>query len=98
MSRWMFSRVIIRRNVLCMLFVLAFFSSRRRHTSCALVTGVSDVCSSDLELTIKQWEADLLTLNEVRKLRNLEPITGGDVTKTRWEAATGGQPDRKRVV
>src|SRR3546814_9369249 len=25
-----------------------FFSSRRRHTSCALVTGVSDVCSSDL--------------------------------------------------
>src|SRR3546814_3253137 len=25
-----------------------FFSSRRQHTSCALVTGVSDVCSSDL--------------------------------------------------
>src|SRR3546814_1392604 len=25
-----------------------FFSSRRRHTRCALVTGVSDVCSSDL--------------------------------------------------
>src|SRR3546814_4847309 len=30
----------------CLLFV--FFSSRRRHTRCALVTGVSDVCSSDL--------------------------------------------------
>src|SRR3546814_5930852 len=27
-----------------------FFSSRRRHTRCALVTGVSDVCSSDLWL------------------------------------------------
>src|SRR3546814_5855370 len=26
-----------------------FFSSRRRHTRCALVTGVQDVCSSDLE-------------------------------------------------
>src|SRR3546814_20071115 len=26
-----------------------FFSSRRRHTRCALVTGVSDVCSSDLK-------------------------------------------------
>src|SRR3546814_1372082 len=26
-----------------------FFSSRRRHTRCALVTGVSDVCSSDLQ-------------------------------------------------
>src|SRR3546814_1309254 len=25
-----------------------FFSSRRRHTRCALVTGGSDVCSSDL--------------------------------------------------
>src|SRR3546814_15125104 len=25
-----------------------FFSSRRRHTRCALVTGVQDVCSSDL--------------------------------------------------
>src|SRR3546814_18989893 len=30
-----------------MLF-LFFFSSRRRHTRCALVTGGSDVCSSDL--------------------------------------------------
>src|SRR3546814_7036492 len=26
-----------------------FFSSRRRHTSCALVTWSSDVCSSDLK-------------------------------------------------
>src|SRR3546814_1854731 len=30
--------------------VLFFFSSRRRHTRCALVTGSSDVCSSDLIL------------------------------------------------
>src|SRR3546814_2247204 len=29
-------------------YVLFFFSSRRRHTRCALVTGVQDVCSSDL--------------------------------------------------
>src|SRR3546814_17329512 len=29
-------------------FYYFFFSSRRRHTRCALVTGVSDVCSSDL--------------------------------------------------
>src|SRR3546814_3166229 len=27
---------------------LFFFSSRRRHTRCALVTGVQTVCSSDL--------------------------------------------------
>src|SRR3546814_7648372 len=31
-----------------MLFCLFFFSSRRRHTGCALVTGFPDVCSSDL--------------------------------------------------
>src|SRR3546814_122418 len=31
-----------------LLFVF-FFSSRRRHTRCALVTGSSDVCSSDLD-------------------------------------------------
>src|SRR3546814_10609448 len=30
-----------------LLFLVFFFSSRRRHTRCALVTG-SDVCSSDL--------------------------------------------------
>lgn len=45
----------------------------------------------ELELTLQQWNADVLTLNEVRKARGLEPIPGGDVTKTRWEAATGGQ-------
>src|SRR3546814_8399341 len=32
------------------MFVVIFFSSRRRHTICALVTGVQTVCSSDLAL------------------------------------------------
>src|SRR3546814_3730959 len=32
----------------CDLLDYVFFSSRRRHTRCALVTGSSDVCSSDL--------------------------------------------------
>src|SRR3546814_9851895 len=31
-----------------MYYYIFFFSSRRRHTRCALVTGSSDVCSSDL--------------------------------------------------
>src|SRR3546814_5007143 len=30
--------------------VFFFFSSRRRHTRCALVTGVQTLCSSDLGL------------------------------------------------
>src|SRR3546814_4729923 len=37
------SDVMLR--VFCFVF---FLSSRRRHTSCALVTGVQTVCSSDL--------------------------------------------------
>jgi HK97 family phage portal protein len=48
--------------------------------------------AKELELIIEQWNADLLTLNETRKLRNLPEIPGGNVTKTRWEAAAGGQP------
>src|SRR3546814_3194063 len=35
-----------------------FFSSRRRHTSCALVTGVPDVCSSDLDRGGKEESSD----------------------------------------
>src|SRR6188768_4508102 len=34
--------------VTAVLFFFFFFSSIRRHTRCRLVTGVSDVCSSDL--------------------------------------------------
>src|SRR3546814_5997835 len=36
-----------------------FFSSRRRHTICALVTGVPDVCSSDLALLGKEAQFEL---------------------------------------
>src|SRR3546814_15694504 len=36
------------RNVRRCSSYMFFFSSRRRHTRCALVTGVQDVCSSDL--------------------------------------------------
>src|SRR3546814_4736305 len=48
-----------------------FFSSRRRHTRCALVTGSSDVCSSDL-LAILQIDPDLARLPQQRQQR-LEP-------------------------
>src|SRR3546814_14023610 len=37
-----------------------FFSSRRRHTRCALVTGSSDVCSSDLGLVVAVFLQGLL--------------------------------------
>src|SRR3546814_5966497 len=38
---------LIWSNIFLLVFVF-FFSRRRRHTSCALVTWSSDVCSSDL--------------------------------------------------
>lgn len=41
----------------------------------------------ELELLIEQWNADLLTLNEVRKARNMPRIEGGDVVKSVWEAS-----------
>src|SRR3546814_2669637 len=47
-----------------------FFSSRRRHTRCALVTGVPDVCSSDLDIA-GTW----LTAEDRQLLR--QPEIGG---------------------
>src|SRR3546814_9404555 len=39
-----------------MFFVLFFLSSRRRHTSCALVTGVQTCASSDLNIVRHEIE------------------------------------------
>src|SRR3546814_3768455 len=44
----MLSVDVVVGNVHCHSLFVFFFSSRRRHTRCALVTGSSDVCSSDL--------------------------------------------------
>src|SRR3546814_174363 len=41
------------RFVYCFDYISFFFSSRRRHTVCALVTWSSDVCSSDLIAAVK---------------------------------------------
>src|SRR3546814_7853093 len=35
--------------------IIFFFSSRRRHTRCALVTGVQTWCSSDLSPVRREW-------------------------------------------
>src|SRR3546814_9110674 len=40
-----------------------FFSSRRRHTRCALVTGVQDVYSSDLDLAQERAVSVALGIN-----------------------------------
>src|SRR3546814_8127137 len=51
-----------------------FFSSRRRHTSCALVTGVSDVCSSDLAPAASPGASGRAR----RMIENLQIIAGGE--------------------
>src|SRR3546814_9130150 len=60
----------IRVNNYMIIVSMFFFSSRRRHTRCALVTGVQTVCSSDL-----QAEATRMTVE--RASREPEIITFG---------------------
>src|SRR3546814_7631287 len=57
--------------------VLIFFSSRRRHTICALVTWSSDVCSSDLRER-KQQKTRLFYRKEsvIRTLGRSPPSLG----------------------
>src|SRR3546814_2881428 len=60
-----------------MLFVVFFFSSRRRHTRCALVTGVQTCAlpiserDDALQLSLESWEGPLdllLTLARSQKV------------------------------
>src|SRR3546814_21153565 len=51
---------------------IVFCSSRRRHTRCALVTGVSDVCSSDLKPNV-QIAPKLKCPSESSHLSELRP-------------------------
>src|SRR3546814_6833550 len=39
---------------MCLLLVFVFFSSRRRHTSCALVTGVQ-TCALPFSVVVRHW-------------------------------------------
>src|SRR3546814_8422322 len=68
---------------------LFFFSSRRRHTRCALVTGVQDVCFSDLaiapgyldtELNSSFWSSEpgkaMIRRIPQRRLGRLEDLDG----------------------
>lgn len=43
----------------------------------------------ELDMLLKQWDADILTYNEFRRLRNMPTVEGGDVTKTGWQAQAG---------
>src|SRR3546814_9776925 len=90
----------------CLLF---FFASRRRHTRCALVTGVQ-TCA--LPISAQDFDALLLTSAfaareagpEIARLATLPVYAVGDATARAAEAAgltvamTGTAEDRKSVV
>src|SRR3546814_8164599 len=76
-----------------------FFSSRRRHTRCALVTGVQTVCSSDLPVekaTI--LEAAEAKVKDVDTEYNQGLTTGGE-RKNRvidiWSRANDRSEERR---
>src|SRR3546814_10062581 len=77
-----------------------FFSSSRRHTRCALVTGSSDVCSSDLcdgdgaaGMSAGFWQGYELELSDF----DLRQLAGISDLLTRWQNEAAGA-DRKSVV
>src|SRR3546814_3881307 len=49
--------VVVRSRICLSGGYVVFFSSRRRHTRCALVTWSSDVCSSDLRIMAEDVRA-----------------------------------------
>src|SRR3546814_4398373 len=56
-------------------YLVFFFSSRRRHTRCALVTGVQTCCSSDLVPRSRNVDPDLLK-ESLFRLTDLETRFG----------------------
>src|SRR3546814_4109583 len=86
--------------------VLFFFSSRRRHTSCALVTGVQTcalpICQEEIDLSGASTVSDMLgQLPQSAGFDNSETST--DPNDARGDAASVnlrgiGSGDRKSVV
>src|SRR3546814_9664403 len=62
-------------------FVVFFFSSRRRHTRCALVTGVQTCCSSDLVAVVPTLFMQIFGIKTVRltATSTVEPQGGVEV-------------------
>src|SRR3546814_1211828 len=88
----------------CVVFIF-FFSSRRRHTSCALVTGVQ-TCALPISLGEADHRAGIAELTQVRSLVRERRQRGAGLAGLP-EAGLGGQHpaghlarqrDRKSVV
>src|SRR3546814_3141520 len=75
------TRFVLCNSFLCMSFVF-FFSSRRRHTRCALVTGV-------------QTCALPISLNASANCLDRHLATRGDQTAILWE---GDDPNESRAI
>src|SRR3546814_10545244 len=77
------------------LFSCFFFSSRRRHTRCALVTGVQTcalpICHSDIAPTRKQDPGELFPWEELARRRLALPRPTKKLTYPRSEERRVGK-------
>src|SRR3546814_1973803 len=83
--------VFLFGNICCVFVSVFFFSSRRRHTRCALVTGVQ-TCA----LPICYVRHEYLLFGRV--LRVGRGTTGHATSRTPQGSVRGSPADRKRVV
>src|SRR3546814_2515402 len=78
----MYSILFFSVHVYC----IFFFSSRRRHTRCALVTGVQ-TCALPIFTKDEQFSQDFLAINPNNKIPAIiEPDGPGDATFTLFES------------
>src|SRR3546814_6397969 len=68
--------------------IFFFFSSRRRHTRCALVTGVQTCCSSDLALEPSCSDIDVGGLHaaylKAARAKGVRIIANARVERAKW--------------
>src|SRR3546814_10016024 len=68
--------------ICCLILSFVFFSSRRRHTRCALVTGVQ-TCALPISVTSRYAASDILDPNAARRLGPSEQPAPGEVVRSR---------------
>src|SRR3546814_17663562 len=81
-----------------MSLLLFFFSSRRRHTRCALVTGVQ-TCALPILATIEQDDEDLpMAFGDEGRLLGERSISAGSLHVDEWRCNAADLADRNAIA
>src|SRR3546814_19010209 len=81
-----------------MSLLLFFFSSRRRHTRCALVTGVQ-TCALPILATIEQDDEDLpMAFGDEGRLLGERSISAGSLHVDEWRCNAADHADRNAIA